>query len=135
MQNTSFLQNLMVGDKHTRAHIWKIQIFRKKRGGGERIFSYFSYFCKILWLVIKSYESTYLLNSSFCKKTTNYARQIVTKLSTERKIWKNTEGRIFKNSEDQIFHLPQSTVLTYKRIFCNICEDLNFLSQDSNHII
>ena len=38
-------------------------------------------------------------------------------------------------SEDRISHLPQSTVVTYKRFFCNICEDLNFVSQAINHII
>ena len=92
-----FLQNFVVGDKLTRAHI-----------------------CKIL---------------VFSKKMRDYASQIVTKFSTERKIEKILKAESAKCLEGQISHLPRSTVLTYKRIFCNICEDLNFVSQASNHII
>ena len=39
----------MVGDKHTRAHIWKIQIFGKKRGGGvTHIFIFFEFLQKFI---------------------------------------------------------------------------------------
>ena len=31
----------MVEDKHTRAHIWKIQIFGEKKGGVTHIFIFF----------------------------------------------------------------------------------------------
>ena len=47
---------------------------------------------------------------------------------------KSNSGTIVLNPRWDIWS-TQSTVLAHKRIFYNICEDLNFVSQASNHII